>query len=144
MTEDIRGRLVSLALEWQEAFGVAPHITTAISELDAALYLGMKICDYQNQCRPKTAVSRGHDFIHDDCRYQIKANRPSGKPGSKVRLVSKPKNYDWDKLVWILYDKDYVMQEAWEWTVQEYRALFEPLKNVHPEDMRRGTQIFPR
>jgi TonB family protein len=45
------------------------------------------------------AVSKGYDFLHDGLHYQVKANRPSGKPGSPVTLVAKAKNYEWDCLV---------------------------------------------
>jgi hypothetical protein len=142
MAEDIRNRLVSIALEWQEAFGVAPQITSAISELDAARLVGMELEAYKSQCGSKGAVQRGHDFTYAGCKYQVKANRPSGRKNSKVKLVPKSKNFKWDKLIWILYDRDYVMQEAWEWRMQEYRDQFEALKNVHPAEMRKGRQIY--
>ena len=34
---EIRFRLVELALQWQKLFGIAPSVTSAISELDAAM-----------------------------------------------------------------------------------------------------------
>ena len=58
----------------------------------------------------RTAVAKGLDFEWSGCRYQVKANRPSGKPGSRVTLVPKPKNYDWDRLIWILYNVDYEIE----------------------------------
>jgi hypothetical protein len=143
MSDDIRSRLVAIALEWQELFGVAPSITNAIAEFDAALLVGMTVRNYGLDCIHRTAVTRGHDFKHGECRYQIKANRPSGKPGSPVRIVGKPKNFDWDKLIWILYDKGYVMQEAWEWTVKNYRAQFEFVERPRPTHMRLGVRIYP-
>jgi hypothetical protein len=33
---DLRPRLVDIALTWQQQFGVAPSITSAVSEYDAA------------------------------------------------------------------------------------------------------------
>ena len=57
--------------------------------------------------RDRTAVSRGADFVHQGKRYQVKANRPSGKPGSKVTLVAKASNYEWDFLVWMHYTTAY-------------------------------------
>ena len=44
MTNDkmtLRNKLVDIALDWQENFGVAPSITSAISEYDAAMLIGM-------------------------------------------------------------------------------------------------------
>jgi hypothetical protein len=35
-THHLRARLVSIALEWQSMFGVAPGITCSISETDVA------------------------------------------------------------------------------------------------------------
>ena len=37
----IREKLIEIALEWQEKFGVAPSITNSISEYDAAKLVGM-------------------------------------------------------------------------------------------------------
>jgi len=99
----LRQRLVSTALEWQHEYGVAPAITSVLSEYDAAVLVGCSEDGYSCYMKDKTAVSRGVDFVHDGTRYQVKANRPSGKRGSSVTLVAKAKNYDWDVLIWILY-----------------------------------------
>ena len=36
-----RKRLVEIALEWEDCFRVAPAITNTISEVDAAILVGM-------------------------------------------------------------------------------------------------------
>ena len=105
----LRDQLVEVALEWQAKFGVAPQITTAISEYDVAMLVGMSESDYSDYMKDKTAVSKGADFIFNKIKYQVKANRPSGKPGSFVTMVPKATNYEWDKLIWVLYDKNYIM-----------------------------------
>ena len=46
MGDDIRSRLVSVALEWQKRFGVAPAVTSAISEFDAFSLVGMSEEEY--------------------------------------------------------------------------------------------------
>ncbi len=140
---DLRARLVEVALRWQERFGVAPAVTSALSELDAALLVGMADEEYCADCASRTAVTRGCDFTHRGCRYQVKANRPSGRKGSFVTLVGKANNYDWDRLVWILYDRCYQVQEAWEWTVDEYRRQFEAVGRLSPAHMRLGRRLFP-
>lgn len=141
MSSELRKRLVSVALEWQERYGVAPAITSVLSEYDAALLVGCTESDYCIGADLRTAVTRGHDFVFKGARYQIKANRPSGKPGSPVTLVSKPTNYGWDHLIWILYDKQYEIREAWLWEVAEYRAQFDEKKRLSPTDMRKGKRI---
>ena len=140
----LRNKLVDTALQWQERFGVAPSITSAISEYDAALLVGMTENEYSDYMQDKTAVSKGADFIFNKTRYQVKANRPSGKKGSFVTMVPKATNYEWDKLIWILYDKNYVMQEAWEWWVKDYQATFDGIKRLSPNHYRKGKCLYKK
>lgn len=140
----LRNKLVDTALQWQERFGVAPSITSAISEYDAALLVGMTENEYSDYMQDKTAVSKGADFTFNKTRYQVKANRPSGKKGSFVTMVPKATNYEWDKLIWILYDKNYVMQEAWEWCVKDYQAAFEGIKRLSPNHYRKGKCLYKK
>jgi hypothetical protein len=49
--------LVEIALQWQNCFGVAPAITSIISELDAALLVGMTEREYRSDCMQRTAVT---------------------------------------------------------------------------------------
>jgi hypothetical protein len=139
MSNTLRDRLVETALAWQDRYGVAPTITTAISEYDAAItLLGMSEEELRHSQIRATAVQRGYDFVRDGVRYQIKANRPSGRPGSKVTLCVKARNYEWDYLIWILYDREYRIQEAWEWHVADYIAAFDHVTRISPDHMRRG------
>ena len=138
----LRDLLVAHVLEWERRFGVAPSATSAISEFDAAMLVGHTHETFAAQAEGRTAVSRGYDFIHDQLRYQVKANRPSGKPGSKVTLVSRARNYDWDRLVWILYDPNFRMKEAWQWEVGDYRRRFETVKRLGPKEMHGGKQLL--
>ena len=141
MKESLRNKLVKVALEWQDSFGVAPQITTSISEFDAAMLVGITAEEYSVYMQKQTAVSRGSDFVHNKIRYQVKANRPSGKPGSKVTLVPKAKNYEWDVLIWLLYDKNYTLQEAWEWGVKDYKNMFHEKNRLSPSDYRKGNKL---
>jgi len=145
---DLRKRLVEVTLEWEKQFGVAPSITSVISELDAALLLvGMNEEDYCKDGKIRTAVTKDTDFICNGIQYQVTANRPSGKKGSPVTLVSqkteKRRSFGWDRLIWILYNEKYVLQEAWEFTADEYRTRFKDRIRLSPDDMRRGRRLFP-
>lgn len=142
MKTTLRIKMVKIALEWQKQFGVAPQITTPISEYDAAMLVGVSEKEYSNYMQNQTAVSKGSDFIYNNIRYQIKANRSSGKPGSKVTLVPKAKNYEWDILIWLLYDKYYVLQEAWQWDVDKYKEMFHEKKRLSPKDYRQGKSLI--
>ena len=135
---EIRQQLISTALEWQRRFGVAPAITSALSEYDAAMLVGCPEEDYSRYMQNRTAVSRGADFVHNGTRYQIKATRPSGRPGSTVTKVPKANNYEWDYLIWINYSTAYEVIEAWQWPVAEYRNSFHSIERISPTHMRSG------
>jgi len=138
----IRNELVTLALEWQNKFGVAPAITSTLSEYDAAILVGMNENEYSIFMQSQTAVQKGYDFIFNEVRYQVKGNRPSGKLGSKVTMVPKASNYNWDILVWILYNKEYEIQEAWSWSVGAYKAAFHEIKRLSPAHYRGGQNLL--
>ena len=140
---NLRSKLVSVALEWQEHYGIAPQITTPISEYDAAMLIGFPEHEYSEYMQDKTAVCKGSDFVYKDVRYQVKGNRPSGKTGSRITMVPKAKNYEWDILIWVMYDKNYKIQEAWQWDVQSYKKVFHDKKRLSPNDYRQGLQLFP-
>jgi len=140
--ELLRKRLVTVALEWERRYGVAPSVTGALSEYDAARLIGHTASTYSLDCSGRTAVTRGADFSFGGLRYQVKACRPSGKWGSTVTNVPKAKNCDWDRLVWILYDRDYRVLEAWEWLVVDYRAAFDSRSRLSPIDMRSGRSLL--
>ena len=140
----LRDELVKIALQWQERYGVAPSITSTISEYDAAMLVGMSENDYSAYMKDKTAVNKGSDFVFNNTRYQVKANRPSGKKGSFVTMVPKATNYEWDRLIWILYDKNFVMQEAWEWEVKDYKLAFDNIKRLSPEHYRKGRCLYKK
>ena len=137
----LRQQLVETALAWEKAFANAPSVTSALSELDAALLLGCSLEQYSTYMKGSTAVQKGHDFIFKGARYQVKGNRPSGKRGSFVTWVPKAKNYDWDFLVWILYNPGYEIQEAWQWDVASYKAAFHSTKRLSPADYRGGKRL---
>lgn len=141
MAERLRQTLIDAALAWQARYGVAPHITSALSELDAARLVGMSEAEYSASRQQATAVQRGYDFMFRGERYQVKANRPSGRRGSVVTLVSKPRNYDWNHLIWILYDRDYNIVEAWRWEVDAFRSKCSDVKRLSPQHLRGGSHV---
>ncbi len=108
------------------------------------MLLGFDVKAYSIVTEGATAVRRGFDFefpARGGTRVQVKANRPSGRPRCLVTKVGKAKNYDWDVLVWILYDREYSIQEAWKWQVGAYRTNFEHKERLSPADMRLGEKI---
>ena len=110
LMQELRTRLITIALEWERIYGNAPSITTAISEYDAAMIIGLTEAEYAKSMQGVTAVQRGFDFRHNGVRYQVKGTRASGKPGSKITKVPQAKNFDWDQLIWINYNPKYEIQ----------------------------------
>ena len=62
LTHPLRQRLVQTALEWEREFGVAPAITTALSEFDAAILVGHSPTSFGQEMQGATAVRKGVDF----------------------------------------------------------------------------------
>jgi hypothetical protein len=137
----LRNQLVEVSLAWERNFGVAPSITSAISELDAAEIIGFPAEQYSASMQGATAVQKGFDFIFNGSRYQVKACRPSGKRGSFVTRVPKASNYHWDFLIWLLYNPLYEVQEAWLWDVSAYSKAFDSLPRLSPAHMRQGKRL---
>lgn len=146
MNNPLRDKLVSITLEWEKRYGVAPRTTDAISKYDAAMLVGFLEPEYSRFMQGKTAVAKGSNFQYGGVRYQVKANRPSGKPGSRVTLVANAaktaRKYEWDRLIWILYDKNYEMQEAWQWDVEPYKQTFSENQRLSPDHYRKGVKLL--
>lgn len=121
-----------------------PSVTSATSELDAALLAGCDEASFAAGRCTRTAVTPGFDFEHAGVRYQVKANRPSGRPRPRVALVAHAKPSCWDRLIWILYDRGCRNVEAWESNHDDYAAVFANVKRVSPDHMRRGWCLYPR
>lgn len=139
--DQLRKLLVIVSLEWQRRFSIAPSITSTISEYDAAKLVGSSLHIGAGRSTFDTAVTKGFDFRKNNLRYQVKANRPSGKPGSKVTIVGKARTFNWDYLIWILYNTNFEIEEAWEFSCSKYIELFEEKKRLCPNDMRKGKRL---
>lgn len=67
----LRDKLADIALQWQASFGVAPSITSSISEYDAAMLVGMSEKEYSDYMRDKTAVAKGTDFVYRNIKKYL-------------------------------------------------------------------------
>ena len=108
------------------------------------MLVGFPEHEYSCYMQDKTAVGKGLDFVYRGVRYQIKGCRPSGKRGSGVWNVPKVKNYEWDLLIYIGYDRNYATQEAWQWDVERYKKAFHDKKGTSLIDIRKypGRRLF--
>jgi hypothetical protein len=139
--DQLRDLLVKVSLEWEKRFVNAPRATSALAEYEAAKLKGTSLRSGEGHDASDTAVTKGMDFRHRNKGYQVKGNRPSGKKGSRVTLVNKARNYNWDYLIWVLFDQNYVIQEAWQHSKDSYRKRFGNKKRLSPDDMRLGRRL---
>lgn len=65
----LRERLIATALEWEAAYSVAPAITSALSEYDAAMLARLTDENFRRAVSGATAVRKGYDFEWEDKRY---------------------------------------------------------------------------
>ncbi len=139
----LRAARVRDALAWARRYGVLPRTTSAVSEHDAARLAGLSEAASAASMAGATAVRRGDDVVFDGRRYQVKANRPSGKPGNGVTLVGTPTHDGWDVLSWILCDRWFRIEEAWSWVVGPYTPALDPKTGLRPDDDRKGRRLDP-
>ncbi len=144
----IRDDLVQTVLNWEDRFGFFPGqagITAAVSEYDAAMkFFGLNEDEYIASIPDRTAVGRGYDFKSNNKRIQVKANRPSRRPGAAVWNVGKKVKTDgWDILIYILYDEDYKIQEAYRFDRATYESMFTDGQSLRLDDMRHGVPLTP-
>ena len=139
--ENLREQLVEAALSWESAFGNTPLITTVLSEYDAASLVGCPLAEYASSAQGITAARKGHDFVFHGARYQAMGNRSGARPGSFVIWVPRASNYKWDYLVWIMYNSQYDIHEAWQWEVADYVDAFDSVRRLSPADLRRGKRL---
>ena len=141
----IRDQLVQTTLEWEKTFGFFPGqagITAAVSEYDAAIRLGLNQDQYRVSITGRSSVGRGYDFKFMNKKIQVKANRPSGRPGSDVwNAGPKVKTDGWHILIYMLNDKDYVIQEAYWFDCDTYERMFSNKEKLRLDDMRMGNKL---
>ena len=67
-------------------------------------------------------------------KVQVEANRPSGKPDSAVwNAGPKVNSTGWDMLIYVLYDKDYVIKECYPFDRDLYDRLLSGKKSLRIE-----------
>ena len=140
----LREKLIGIALKWHQAYGNAPGITGTLGEYDAAMMVGCTEEEYRSQMRDRSVVARGYDFKHCGKRYQVRANRPSGRRGSPVTWVRKPRNYEWDFFLWVHYNTDFKPREVWLWPVADFRTRLGEKRRLSPADIRQGKRLYPK
>jgi hypothetical protein len=140
----LRDRLVETAIEWQEKYGVSPRvspiITPAIAEYDAARIIGISEEEYAELERDRHLA---FNFIYKGKRYRTRGSRQkslSERPEGTV-IYEKPKDFEWDCFIFILYRKSYVIEEAWLWEVASYKEFFYQNDKMSFSDMRQGKYL---
>lgn len=145
ISHPLRQQLVAAALQWEHHYSVLPRVGDALSEFDAAMLVGHTPESFSKAMVGTSAVQKGFDFRWESARYQIKHNRPSGKKGSKVTNAGHvTTNFEWDILVYILYNEFFEIQEVWQWDAQTYKETFSSRdkKRISLKEMQKGRSLL--
>lgn len=145
ISHPLRQQLVEVALQWERSYSVLPRVGDALSEFDAAMLVGHTPETFSKAMVGTSAVQKGFDFRWESTRYQIKHNRPSGKKGSKVTNAGNvATNFEWDILVYVLYNEFFEIQEVWQWDVESYQKTFDSgsQKRISLKEMQKGKSLL--
>lgn len=140
--ETSRPRLVEMAFDWERRFGVAPVPLSWISEYDVVRLLGLFDDSFAFHCVRFMVVTDG-DVTVGKTRFSVNADRPDVRPAAYLTQVAHSSGYGWDKLYWMLYDKQYELCEAWELPIFDRDQDLDERLRLTPADLRRGTRLFP-
>jgi hypothetical protein len=139
--ESLRDRLCEVASKWEEKYRARLSIISAIAEFDAARIIGLSEEEYVERERGGRFSS---GFIFREMRYRVMGTQRKElgeRPGSTV-IHKKPTNYDWDYLIWIRYNKLFVIEEVWRWNVVAYKEYFHQRDSMTLNDMRLGENLL--
>jgi len=145
ISHPLRQQLVEVALQWERHYSVLPRVGDALSEFDAAMLVGHTPETFSKAMVGTSAVQKGFDFRWESTRYQVKHNRPSGKKGSKVTNAGNvTTNFEWDILVYVLYNEFFEIQEVWQWDAETYQKAFDSRsqKRISLKEMQKGKSLL--
>ncbi|MBF0164677.1 MAG: hypothetical protein HQM01_09305 [Magnetococcales bacterium] len=136
-----RDSLVTLALEWEERYGLLPLQSSVIAARDAALLVGMSDERYSLHMQDRVVPAPSDlDFIYNKQRYIVRCARRG--PGSEKVYVSKAHQGGWNYLVFILYDAKFSILGAWQMPSDQYQVQCGEKERLVPEDHQVGKNLL--
>lgn len=136
-----RDNLVSLALEWEERYGLLPLQASVIAARDAALLVGMSDERYSLHMQDRVVPAPSDvDFIYNKQRYIVRCARRG--PGAEKVYVSKAHQGGWNFLVFILYDARFSILGAWQMPSDQYQVQCGEKERLVPEDHQVGKNLL--
>ena len=140
--ETRRTLLVAMAFDWERRFGIATVPLSKISEHDVCRLLGLPDEIWALDGQRVVRLTDGHVTL-GKVRARVNADRSDVRPASWLTLVAHSSGAGWDKLFWMLYDKEYELCEAWELPIVDPDQDFDERLRLTPADMRQGRRLFP-
>lgn len=168
---EITDRLIKCSIEFENQTGIVPAVSSALSEIDAMIGIGMSEKDIFGYKIKQKTRQKGHDFEYRGLKYQVKVDRESIKEGfgpgkNKHNSLISPRG-EWDVLIWIEYDCDYKIISAYKWTKKDFKDkkikdenkktkkirhfnslkwMFDHNNGIRPQHIKQGnkiTDVFP-
>ncbi|MBF0417814.1 MAG: hypothetical protein HQL86_06160 [Magnetococcales bacterium] len=136
-----RDNLISLAMEWEDRYGLLPIQSSVIAARDAALLVGMSDERYSLHMQDRVVPAPNDvDFIYNKQRYIVRCARIA--PGTEKVYVSKAHQGSWNYLVFILYDAKFSILGAWQMPNDLYQVQCGDKERLTPEDHQVGKNLL--
>ncbi|MBF0212150.1 MAG: hypothetical protein HQM00_01155 [Magnetococcales bacterium] len=136
-----RDALATIALGWEERYGLSPLDLSVIAARDAALLVGMSDERYSLHMQDRVFPAPSDvDFIYNKKKYVVRSVRQS--PTSDAHQVAKVPAQGWDFLVFVMYDAKYVITGAWQMPNDTYLAQCARKERLTPEDCQLGKSLL--
>ncbi|MBF0614308.1 MAG: hypothetical protein G8237_11125 [Magnetococcales bacterium] len=136
-----RDALITIALGWEERYGLSPLDLPVIAARDAALLVGMSDERYSLHMQDRVFPAPNDvNFIYNKNRYIVRCVRYS--PTTDSAHVPRIQSGGWDYLVFVAYDVKYVIMGAWQMSHDAFQRQCGHKEQVTPADLQYGKNML--
>lgn len=140
--EHLYNDLINISLKWEKEYGIVPKILPEILKYDAVIYIDYDLDAYAKQIKTRKTNPSGYDILFKGKKYLVKGGRRIGENISTISPMDKPKNKNWDYLIWILYDQEFKVLEVWQWENKVFYKKFQNKTRITADKMRTGKYLY--
>ncbi|MEO5345790.1 MAG: hypothetical protein H7834_05350 [Magnetococcus sp. YQC-9] len=136
-----RDALITLALAWEERYGLPPLQLSVIAARDAALLVGMSDERYSLHMQDRVVPAPSDvDFIFNKNKYVVRSVRRTS--GGELLFIPPAPSSGWDFLIFILYDTKFAIVGAWQMTIDLYQTRCTGRERLTPENLQDGKNLL--
>ena len=142
--DTLRTTLVALVPEWEKRYGVAPFITAAVSEYDAARLVGHTPETFFAGLRGSHGSYSRHGLLLQRSSVSDQSLSAQRKTRFVHYLGAKSNELRMGSTGLASVCGEFQLLEAWEWYVADYQSSFDTIKRLSPAHMRTGRRLHAR